>query len=188
MEVRYIVFTVEETRRAIISFVRTQYHNIKENIKEFEIVGHDEFPSVVVHLPGSPIAISTSDLVGLLLLYCRDHHIPIPQRSQKKVQHSSSGLTLVLTTTDLIEGGAPLVADGRITYRDDTMAQELRAVRQELTRTIARAEEAERKVAEADARVAIAEKASAEAAAFAPAASGLRGWALRLLIESKQSA
>jgi hypothetical protein len=185
MEVRYIVFTVEETRKAIVSFVRRQYRNGQEDLKGIEIVGHDGSPSVAVHLPGSPITINTSDLVGLLLLYCREHHIPIPQRSQKNVQHSSGALTLVLTT-DLVEGGAPVVVDGRVTYHDDTTSEELRAVRQELTRTIARAEEAERKVAEANARAATTEKVRADAVSIP--ASGLRGWMLRLLVSSQQSA
>ncbi len=155
-----------------------------------DIVGTDEAPTVVVRSPDKATKLAASDLVGILLMYCRQQAIPVPQRSQKMVQRSAGGLTLVLTT-DRVEDGTPVVSDDRISYVDTSVLEELKKTRHDLARATVRLEQAERKVAEANARADAAEKISAEFESDSAKltaitrASGLRGLIGRRLVHSK---
>lgn len=188
MEIRYVMFTGDETRKAIMSFVAKETNGSREDITAMEIVGDAEAPSVIARCAGKQVKLAASDLVGILLLYCRQQSIPIPKRSQKRVQRSSGGLTLVLSS-DPVEDGTPVVSDNRITYQDPTTMRELSRTRQELARAVERFELAEKKLAEADARADAAEKVSAElkkaAARFTAITrvSGLRGMIGRKLVD-----
>ncbi len=69
---------------------------------------------------------------------------------------------MLVLTTDLVEGGVPVVNNDRISYQDTSAPQELRKTKQELARMVSRLEQAERMIAEARERADAAEKAAAE--------------------------
>jgi hypothetical protein len=186
-ETRYIVFAGDEIRKAIAGFVAQQSRTVPDQITGMEIIGDKEAPCVVVRSSDKSIKVAASDLVGILLLYCRQQDIPIAQRSRKNVERSPGGLMLVLTT-DRIEGGVPVVSNDRISYQDTSVMDELRLTKQELARATARLEQAERMIAQAYARADAAEKAAVD---FEKAANklvtiarapGLRGMIGRKLI------
>jgi hypothetical protein len=181
MEIRHVVFTEDEIRRLIGSFIGKQGHGRQQVLIGTEIIGHDDAPAVVARLSTGAVNIPATDLVSALLLHCRNHRIPIPQRSQKKVQRWAGGLALVVTT-DVVEGGAPIVVDDQIIYGDTTMALELKSVKEQLAHAIARAEDAERKLTGAAKAVTIA----LHTCDAAPQGSGLRARIVRLLTGGKQ--
>jgi hypothetical protein len=156
MEVRYIVFTEDEERNAIVAFIIKQRLAATPNdVAEVELVSDNEDPSAMVQFrPPSatkPTRLNSQYLIAALLLYCLDRRIPITKRAQKKLELSIHGLTLVLTTDAL--QGSPRVADDNISYGviANRATQEIGTVREELSRALARAEYAEGLIAQAEA-------------------------------------
>ncbi len=190
MEVRYIVFTPEETRSAIIAFAQKQGHIATPNdVMAVDVAGSKEEPIATIWLQNSATAKSISvDAQGLcaaLLLYCVSRPIPIPKRAEKKVELSVHGLTFVLTT-DRTQG-SPISASNFVTYGEiaNRATLEINALREELARTIARADHAEGLIAQADERATRAEAARAKSSALlikVALVPGIRGWLGRLLV------
>jgi hypothetical protein len=190
IEIRHIVFAAEETRTAVISFADKHNRVRQEDIKAIEIVGDNEAPVVIVRLrPDRQMDIPAADLKALLLMYCRDHRIPIPQRSLKKVERSHGGLKLVLTIGQLANN-APMVIDNNVVYRDMDLARQVATFKQELEQSALRIKQAELDTAEAktgrDLARRACEKAQAELAAIV-GMSGLRGRIGRLLASPKKA-
>jgi hypothetical protein len=103
MEIRYIVFTADEMRNAVIGFVQKQGQLAAPgDVAAVELVGPNEAPSAIVKLQPAlakkPINLGAQYLVAALLLYCMDRRIPIPKQAEKKVELSVNGLTLMMTT------------------------------------------------------------------------------------------
>jgi hypothetical protein len=171
MEVRYIVFTPDEARNAIIAFVLKQGVAASANdIAEVELTGEDAEPCATVQLrtPSSakPTILNAQYLVAALLLYCCEHRIPVPKRAGKVVALSLHGLTLVLTTDTL--DGSPLIAANLVTYGAiaNRATQEISSTREELARALARADYAESMIAQAEACARRTESARARSTAL----------------------
>jgi hypothetical protein len=192
MEVRYIMFAPEEVRRAVTAFILKEgYVDTPDDILAANINSEvQDALSVNVKIRRSTtnrtINISSEHLIGAMLLYCRAHRIPVPSRARKKVERSSDGLTLVLTTD--LDQKKPVVANGHVAYTGiANYAQESSEARRELVRAIERAETAKAMIALANRRAQAAETAAAESAArltMIVRAPGLRGWLGRWLLGS----
>jgi hypothetical protein len=189
-EVRYIIFTLEETRHAIVAFVLKQgYAGSANEIVAMKLSGGvKEALSVNVELrhpiANKPVNIAPEHLVGALLLYCNENRIPVPRSAQKRVEPSVGGLTLVLTTDQTLK--APVIVDNHITYAGiANYAQEANEAKQGMARAIERAESANLMTILATARAQVAETAAAESEARLKTitlAPGLRGWVARWLM------
>lgn len=185
LEVRYIMFAPEEMRRAIIAFVLKEgYTDTPDDIVAMNINSDvRDALSVDVQVRRAKtikaMNISSEHLVGAMLLYCRAHRIPVPSRAQKKIERSSDGITLVLTTDP--EQRKPVVAHDHVAYTGiANYAQESSEARQELARAIERAESAKTMTTLANGRAQAAEKAAAESAARLTTIVGARGLRGRL--------
>lgn len=192
-EVRYIVFTPDEVRSAILTYVQRQgIATTANDVVSVELIGPNEAPAAIVRLQPAlttkPVDIATQYLLAALLLYCVNRRIPIPRSAEKRVELSIDGLTLVMTTDHA--QGAPVVASNQVSYGQmaNRATHEISAARGELARTVARAIHAESQIARTETR---AQKAEADvgrlgglltAIALRP---GLRGSVGRWLIQFK---
>jgi hypothetical protein len=193
MEVRYIIFSPDEVRSAIISFVQKQGQAASSNdVTSVEVVGPSEAPTAMVRLQGSPAAkpikLSEQYLVAALLLYCTDRRIPIPKQAAKRVELSVNGLTLAMTS-DRTQG-SPNVANHQVSYGEiaNRATQRIGTVQEELARAIARADYAETLAVQAEDRARKAEAARGRSSALLTAVAlvpGLRGHVGRWLVKFK---
>jgi len=193
MEVRYIIFNADEVRSAVISFVQKQGQAaLAGDVMAVEVVGPLEAPTALVRLQASPAAepIKLSDqyLVAALLLYCIERRIPIPKQAAKKVELTVNGLTLTLTS-DRTQG-APSVASHQVTYGEiaNRATQKIGTVLEELARALARADYAEKQMAQAEERARKAELARGRSSAILTAVAlvpGFRGHLGRWLVKFK---
>jgi hypothetical protein len=162
IEVRYIMFTPEETRHALVAFAMQEgYAGTPDDVVAMDIRGGvHEAVAVNLEIRGPAknkfVKIASERLTGALLLYCNGHRIPIPRRARKMFESTSDGLTMVLTT-DLAQK-PPVVLGDHITYTGiANYAQETREARRELALAIARSEAAEAMVTQANAKTQAAE-------------------------------
>lgn len=193
MEVRYIVFSPDEVRSAIISFVVKQGQAATAGeVIAVEVTGPNEAPTAIVRLQGSPTAklvkLSEQYLVAALLLYCMDRRIPLPKQAAKRVELSVNGLTLAMTTDRSL--GSPCVADQRVNYGEiaNRATQMIGSVQEQLARAIARADHAEGLATQAEERARRAEAARGKSSALLTAIAlvpGLRGHIGRWLVKFK---
>ncbi len=121
MEIRYIVFTADEMRNAVVGFVLKQGQLATPgDVAAVELVGPSETPSAIIKLQPSlakkPINLGAQYLVAALLLYCMDRRIPLPKQAEKRVELSVNGLTLVVTTD--ASSGSPHLAANQVSYGD----------------------------------------------------------------------
>jgi hypothetical protein len=190
MEVRYIVFSPEEVRSAIVAtFLKQGRIATPSDVTEVALADGPAGPSAVVQLrPGlatEPTIIGSDPLVGVMLFHCNVHRVPIPKRAQKRIEHSINGLTMVLTTDRT--RGSPAVGANQVSYGDiaNRATQEIGTLRGELARAVARAGYAEGLIAEANARTERLEAARAQSSKLLVAialAPGLRGRVGRWLV------
>jgi len=183
IEVRYIMFTPEETRHALVAFAMQEgYAGTPDDVLALDISGGvQEAVAVNLEIRGSTknkfIKIASERLIGALLLYCNGRKIPIPRRARKMFESTSDGITMVLTT-DLAQK-QPVVLGDHITYIGiANYAQETRQARRELALAIARSESAEAMVTQANAKTQAAESTAAALAEQLTAIKlepGLRG-------------
>lgn len=191
MEVRYIIFSPDEVRSAIISFVQKQGQAATANeVMAVEVTGPNEAPAAVVRLHGSPTAktlkLGEQYLLAALLLYCMTRRIPIPKQAAKKVELSVNGLTLALTTDRSL--GSPSVANQRVDYGEiaNRATQMIGSVQEQLARAIARADHAESLATQAEERARRAEAARGKSSALLTAIAlvpGFRGHIGRWLVK-----
>ena len=181
MEVRYIVFTPEEARSAIIAFAQRQGTVTSANdILAVDFVGSNDTPSAVLRLrgptSGEPPTLGDQYLIAALLLYCGGRRIPIPKRAQKKIELSVHGLTLVLTSDKPF--GTPISAITQVAYGEiaTRATNELTNIKEELSRAQARASYAEGLVADAEERARRAEAARSKATSMLVSIANLRGF------------
>ena len=196
MEVRYIVFTSDEARNAIVAFVKKQGHATNSNdITAVEVTGPSESPSAIVRLQPSladkPVVLTAQYLVAALLVYCMEHRIPVPKQASKKVELTVNGLTMTMTTD--LNQGSPLLASNQVTYGEiaNRATERIETVQEQLGRAHARANHAESLVAQADERVRQVEAARARSAALLvdiALVPGLRGRLGRWLVRFSPSA
>ncbi len=193
MEVRYIIFTPDEVRGAIVTFVQKQGQAATANdVASVEVVGPAETPAALVRLQASPAAtpirLDEQFLVAALLLYCMNRRIPVPKPAAKRVELTVNGLTLTLTT-DRTQG-APSVANHQVSYGEiaNRATQKIGTVQEELARALARADYAEKMAAHAEERARKAEAARGRSSALLAAvamAPGVRGRVGRWLVNFK---
>ena len=89
MEVRYIVFTPEETRSAIIAFAQKQGHIATPNdVMAVDVAGSKEEPIATIWLQNSAtaksIGVDAQGLCAALLLYCVQSSDTYPKESRKE--------------------------------------------------------------------------------------------------------
>jgi hypothetical protein len=168
MEVRYIIFSPEEVRAAVIALAQRQgIAATADDVVAVDIVPPNDAPSALLRLRSSaadePIPLSAQSLLAGLILYCNDRRIPLLKRAEKRLELSINGLTLVLVSDK--PHGAPVAASTQVAYGEVTTraTNELATLRQELSRAQARASHAEGLVAEADERARRAETARSKA-------------------------
>jgi hypothetical protein len=185
MEVRYIVFSPDEVRSAIITFVQRQGTVAAANdVLAVEFVGPNDAPSALVRVRGQPApeptSLSAQYLIAALLLYCGDRRIPVPRRAEKRVELSVNGLTLVLTTDK--PSGTPVTGLAQVAYGEiaTRATNELTGIKEELSRAQARATHAEALVDGAEERVRRAEAARSKATATLVSIANLPGLRGRL--------
>jgi hypothetical protein len=198
MEVRYIVFSADEMRNAVIGFIQKQGHvAATSDVAAVELVGPYEVPSAIVKLQPAlakkPINLGAQYLVAALLLYCMDRRIPLPKQAEKKVELSVNGLTLVVTTD--ASSGSPQLAANQGSYGDmaNRATRTIGTIQEELSRAIARADYAESLVKQADERASKAEAARARSSSALIAVAllpGIRGhlgrWLVKLRLPSSE--
>ena len=190
MEIRYIVFSPDEARNAIVAFVMKQgLATTVNDVASIEFGGEQAEPFATVQLrqpPATrPIKLGMQHLSAALLLYCGDRRIPLPKRAHKSIELSIHGLTMVMTTEP--EHGGPRVADDRVSYGAAAAraTQEISTTRSELVRALARADYAEKQIAQAEESARRSEAARAKSAAAlvkVAMAPGLRGSIGRWLV------
>jgi hypothetical protein len=193
MEVRYIVFSPDEARAALISFLQKQGTVATPNdILALDFVGPNDAPSSLMQLRGRSAteltALGPPYLIAALLLYCGDQGIPIRRRAEKRVELSINGLTLVLTSDK--PNGSPLAAITQISYGETAAraTNELATARAELSRAEARANYAEGRMADAEERERRTEAARSRVASVLVSihnVPGLRGRLGRWLVRYK---
>jgi hypothetical protein len=194
LEVRYIVFTVDEVRCAVVAFVQKQrLVASSDEVTGVEVVGPGDSPVAIVGLQGTPatksVKLNDQHLTAALLLYCMDRRIPLPKQASKKVELSLNGLTLTVTTER--DAGSPSVANQLISYGElaSRATRKLGTIQEELARALARADYAESLVAKAEERAKRAEAARGRSSAAVTAVAlvpGLRGQIGRWLVKFQQ--
>lgn len=194
MEVRYIVFTPEESRNAIVGFIVRQATAVSANdIALVTLAGDQDDPSATVQirspLLAEPLKLTSQNLIAAMLLYCSEHRIQVPKRAIKAAEQSLHGLTLVLTT-DANHGELPVAATNHVRYGTlaNRATREILAVREELARALLRADHAESLIAQADAATRRMDAARAKAATQLiniGRVRGLRGRVGRWLVRYK---
>jgi hypothetical protein len=185
MEVRYIVFSTDEARTAVVTSAQRQGTVATANdILGVDFAGPNDAPSALLRLRGSPtagpVSLNAQHLVAALLLYCGDRRIPIPKRAEKRVELSVHGLTMVLTSDKPF--GTPIAAASQVTYGEiaTRATNELSAAKEELSRALARASYAEDLVVEAEERARRAEAARSRATSTLVSIANLPGLRGRL--------
>ncbi len=185
MEVRYVVFSPDEARNAIITFVQRQGTvGAADDVLAVEFAGPNDAPSALVRLRGQPardpINLGAHYLTAALLLYCGDRRIPIPRRAEKRVERSVNGLTLVLTTDK--PSGTPVTAAAQVAYGEiaTRATNELTGIKEELSRAQARASYAEGLIADAEERARRTEAARSKATSALVSIGNLPGLRGRL--------
>jgi hypothetical protein len=190
MEVRYIVFSPDEARTAVLTFAQRQGTVATTNDSfTVDLIGPNDAPSALLRLRGpraaASISLSAEYLIAALLLYCGDRRIPISRRAEKRVELSVNGLTLVLTSDKPF--GTPIAASNQIAYGEiaTRATNELTSIKEELSRALARASYAESLVAAAEERARRAEAARSRATSMLVSIAilpGLRGRLGRWLV------
>lgn len=190
MEVRYIVFTRDEVRSAIVASLMKQGRvAAPADVMEVTLADALDGPSALVQLraglAAEPAVINPQHLIGILLVHCNANRVPIPKRAHKRIEQSVNGLTMVLTTD--MTRGSPAVGVNQVSYGDiaNRATQEISALRGELARAVARADYAEGLIAQADARADRVEAARSQSSKLLVAIAlvpGLRGRLGRWLV------
>lgn len=102
-EFRHIIFSHEETLTAIVEYrKRTSDPLPSGNVVKFVAIGD---PDIRVEMVIDPdqlrgqrrVVISRDDLATALIMYCIDHHIPMPVKSTKFLQLFGALVGLVIT-------------------------------------------------------------------------------------------
>lgn len=185
-EVRYIIFTPDDVRAAIILFLQKQGRAVGRDVVAVEFSAPGDPPSALVRLQtGEPTKLSEQYLIAALLLYCFDRRIPIPKQAAKRLVLTIDGLTLEMTS-DRAQG-SPLVGHNQVSYGElaTRATQTIGSVQEQLARAVARADHAERCAAEAEDRARKAELARGRSSARLTAVAlvpGLRGRIGRWLV------
>ncbi len=190
MEVRYIIFTPDEVRSAVSSFVQKRgLVAARTDVTAVEVTGSNDAPTALVRLVTSvakPIELGDQYLIAALLLYCIDRRIPIPKHAAKTLELSVNGLTLAMTTDRSL--GSPCVTHQQVKYGEiaNRATQLIGTVQEQLARALGRAEYAESQAAQAEERTRRAEAARGRSSALLMAIAlvpGLRGHIGRWLVK-----
>jgi hypothetical protein len=171
MEIRYIMFTKEETQNAIIGYVLKQGLALSNEIIGLKVNGGIEgevAASVRLRHPITErgIKIEGDDLISCLILFCNKNRIPIPRNAQKRIESSSDGITLVMTTDLGIGDKLPNVLGNRVAYNARTNAlQEANFAKHAVVDALRQTAISDTVAAEAIAKMQIADIASTRAKA-----------------------
>jgi hypothetical protein len=196
MEVRYIIFTPDEVRNAIVAFAQKMGQAAAlDKVAAVDIVGPNDGPTAIVRLrppsEKSEVKISGEGLVAALILYCATCRIPIHKKAAKRVELSVNGLTLVLTTDR--NQGSPVVANDQISYGvlANKATERVESLEDKLVQAVARADYFEGRVDQAERRARVAEEARGKASAALVAIQlipGIRGRFGRWLVKFRARA
>jgi hypothetical protein len=154
MEIRYVIFTREETQTAIITYVLKQGLAKASEIIGLKINGDGQVSAKIRlrhPITEKYVCLEGDDLISCLILCCKQNRIPIPRAGQKRVESSVDGLTLVVTI-DVGEAKLPNVTGSLVAYNAMATALE-------------QATEAKGAVIDANRKVAIADNIASEATA-----------------------
>jgi hypothetical protein len=171
MEIRYIMFTKEETQNAILGYILKQGLALSNEIIGLKVNAGTEgevAASVRLRHPITErsIKIEGDDLISCLILFCNKNRIPIPRSAQKRIELSSDSVTLVMTT-DLGTGDKlPNVLGNRVAYNAITNAlQEANSAKHAVVDALKQTAISDTIAAEAIAKMQIADIASTRAKA-----------------------
>lgn len=171
MEIRYIMFTKEETQNAVIGYVLKQGLALSNEIIGLKVNGgiEDEVAAIVrLRHPTTErdIKIEGDDLISCLILLCNKDRIPIPRNAQKRIESSSDGITLVITTDLGVGDKLPNVLGNRVAYNAMTNAlQEANFAKHAVVDALKQTAISDTIAAEAVAKMQIADIASTRAKA-----------------------
>jgi hypothetical protein len=171
MEIRYIMFTKQETQNAIIGYVLKQGLALSNEIIGLKVNGGIEgevAASVRLRHPITErsIEIEGDDLISCFILFCNKNRVPIPRNAQKRIELSSDGITLVMTTDLGIGDKLPNVLGSRVAYSAMTNAlQEANLAKHAVVDARRQTAISDTIAAEAIAKMQIADIASARAKA-----------------------
>jgi hypothetical protein len=171
MEIRYISFTKEETQNAIIGYVLKQGLALSNEIIGLKVNGGIEgevAATVRLRHPTTEreIKIEGDDLISYLILLRNRSRIPIPRNAQKRIESSSDGITLVMTTDLGVGDKLPNVLGNRVTYNAMTNAlQEANFAKHAVVDALRQTAISDTIAAEAIAKMQIADIASTRAKA-----------------------
>jgi hypothetical protein len=195
-EVRFIVFSPDEVRNAAIAYVRKQVQEIgPSDIVTVEVAGPQDTPTAVIQVQASQtnkvidqrlMHLDQQHLTAALILHCYERRIPLPKGADKRVELTVNGLTLVSTIDR--PHGAPSISSSRVSYGElaTNATNTIGTVQEQLRRAIARAEYAEKLVAQADdcaKRAQVAESKAKSALIAIAMMPGLRGRLGRRLVK-----
>lgn len=196
MEIRFIVFSVDEARVAALSYLKKQGHQISAtDIATLEFTGEKDTPTAAIQLLScsaakvidtSTIRLDQQHLTAALILQCAERRIPLPRAGEKKVELSVNGLTLISTMDRGL--GLPSVSSSQVSYGElaNRATDTISKVQEQLARALARAEHAESLVARAEERARRAEAARGKSSASLIAIAmmpGIRGRLGRWLLK-----
>jgi hypothetical protein len=171
MEIRYIMFTKEETQNAVIGYVLKQGLALSNEIIGLKVNGgiEDEVAATVrLRHPTTErdIKIEGDDLISCLILLCNKDRIPIARNAQKRIESSSDGITLVITTDLGVGDKLPNVLGNRVAYNAMTNAlQEANFAKHAVVDALKQTAISDTIAAEAVAKMQIADIASTRAKA-----------------------
>lgn len=195
-EVRFIVFSLDEVRNAATSYVIRQDPSISPfDVVSVEVVGPKETPGAVIQVQASSanrvigqslIHLDQQHLTAALIMHCYERRIPLPKAAEKKLELTVNGLTLVSTIDR--PHGSPAISSSQVSYGElaTRATNTIDTVQEQLRRAIARAEYAEKLVAQADECAKRAEVAHGKANATLCSIAimpGIRGYLGRRLVK-----
>ncbi len=142
-EVRFILFSAEETRSAVEDFLMRQRRDTKPvhvdkvdlELRDGAVAGHAHvvrgggqlsqafsgWRSAVTSPESALVTLSASELLASILIFCRRAQIPISSRSAKRLEISSGCLVVSMSlntqgTQPKVEGGAVIHSAGDMSF------------------------------------------------------------------------
>jgi uncharacterized coiled-coil protein SlyX len=165
IEVRYVIFSPEETRKAIAAFMIARGYCTKtSDIAAVTPVNEDGCPSVMVGFNNSKdyTIIESTHLISAFLLFCKHNRTPVPRLAEKRIEISRSSFILVLTTDRSGVKSPPVLQDGKLSYGTAAAIHEVNELKLKLARALESVTFWEKTMIEMSARLSESERTNAE--------------------------
>jgi hypothetical protein len=102
LETRKLEFTEAELQSALVSYALRRERELPESNVDDVIIGAGNNPTVTLnYVPDEPggesaVEFAGSEVAAALILYCRDHEIPLPRDARKVLVEEDGGLSMIV--------------------------------------------------------------------------------------------